>query len=442
MIQKTDRQKAGLAGILLIVTSIALLSQTFGMSKTLDIQDLKQYNYMAVDDHFEGGFSNAKVEVDNDKLVLDCEIVPSNVNWPYCSLSIKIAEGEKGLDLSHYSYFKLWVKFEKPQPHGIRFQVRNYNPEYSNPKDDLSLKYNVVEFYGKTSSYPVTLPLQSFQVPTWWLSLRELPHSVGIPEFTDVRSIDIVTGYTMPPGHYRIEIEKIEIVGKVVDGQKLYLILLLIWGTIGLLYLVLKLTGHKRKTGGEGKRSRELDALSDLLQEKADALQDKLFIDTTTGALEKNSLSRLFERNNEAELRFRLALMFIDIDNFDRVVLHYGQPLADKILAKFATLINDTTRMSDTVARWGDHEFLLVCTRTELANATILAEKIRVKVEQETWPENIKITASIGVAVLNSDSPLDLIRDAEKALGSARAQGKNKVVSSTPHMAEKAKAAH
>ena len=241
MVMRQARKKVGLAAMLLFVTAVVLIVQATGLQKTRVIDPIQDFSYSIIDDRAEGGASVGEIQVVDNKLIIKCEIIASQVKWPYCTLSINLVKNDQGVDLSGYTNFKLWIKYVEPRDSGIRFQVRNFDPAYSSRTDDLSLKYNSIEFYKKNSTYPVVVPLQSFQVPTWWLVLRELSPENGVPEFTNVHSLDVATGYVISPGKYEIIIERIELTGKFISGQHIYLLLLVIWGALGLFYVIHKL---------------------------------------------------------------------------------------------------------------------------------------------------------------------------------------------------------
>ena len=101
-------------------------------------------------------------------------------------------------------------------------------------------------------------------------------------------------------------------------------------------------------------------------------------------------------------------------------------PEQDEILQKFVTSIDNTCRSSDTVARWSTEEFLLVCPDTELSQAIDVANKIRETIQEASWPNDIKITCSSGVAQMYDEDLNDLIARANKALYKAKITGSNR----------------
>lgn len=430
-----ERRKAGLAGILLLVTTLAVLLQTIGLEKTMVIDHTTDMLYSPLDDRPVGGDSIASVEVIDNKIVLNCEIIKKGYQWPFCSISIKLEEGNNGIDLSSYSYFKLWIKYRTPQDTGIRFQARHFDPDYSRYEDESSLKYNTIEFYAKSSNYPLIVPLEQFQVPTWWMVWKELSHEDGAPDFTNVYSLDVVTGYTVEAGDRTIEIERIELVGELISGQDLYFILLVIWGTLGLFYFVDKMISFNRRSA-DGEHKEELAALSRLLDAKSEELEHTLSRNPETGALDQESILDLFKGAERSETSLDLSLMFVGIDHFEVLLERYDENLCNQVLAKTSKVLFENIRNSDLVARWGEKEFVLICPHTELTYAAQLAEKLRNLIEEAEWPNDVPITASFGVAEKLDESPMEFIGRATKALKAAKAQGRNKVVTATAHMVE------
>lgn len=240
MILKHEKHKAGLAGALILVSTLALILQAIGLNKKIVIDHNTELEYFALDDRAMGGASVANVKVVDNKIKLECHIAESSYGWPFCSLAFRLTDGKTGVDLSSYSHFKLWIKYETPDEHAIRFQARHIDPKYSSADDESSLKYNTIEFYQDKSNYPLIVPLNRFQVPTWWMVWKELSYEDGGTDFTNIYRLEVVTGYVISPGEHNMIIERIELVGDLISGQDLYLGLLLIWIIIGVFYLINK----------------------------------------------------------------------------------------------------------------------------------------------------------------------------------------------------------
>jgi diguanylate cyclase (GGDEF)-like protein len=125
-----------------------------------------------------------------------------------------------------------------------------------------------------------------------------------------------------------------------------------------------------------------------------------------------------------------VALMFLDIDGFKEVNDRHGHHIGDALLRQVAERLVGTVRESDTVARLGGDEFTVILEggrRVEDAGQVAtnvlkaLAEPYRV------GREDITVTSSIGVAAfpLDGETAADLLKGADIAMYSAKADGRN-----------------
>ncbi|MEE3331210.1 MAG: diguanylate cyclase [Myxococcota bacterium] len=127
-----------------------------------------------------------------------------------------------------------------------------------------------------------------------------------------------------------------------------------------------------------------------------------------------------------------LTLMLIDIDDFKKLNDHYGHAAGDQILKNLARLLTESVRETDVLARYGGEEFVVLSPNTDLEGATILAEKIRLTIEQSAFTidealEPLLLSVSIGVAQYEGNAKR-FFRVADAALYRAKDQGKNCVV--------------
>lgn len=125
------------------------------------------------------------------------------------------------------------------------------------------------------------------------------------------------------------------------------------------------------------------------------------------------------------------SLIFIDIDFFKAVNDTHGHQAGDAVLVWFAGFLSSQLRKSDVVARYGGEEFAILLINTPKVRAIKVAEELRHGIETHSGPatKGIKITASFGVATFGDDAiNVDgLIAKADRALYSAKAQGRNRV---------------
>ncbi|NNB54450.1 GGDEF domain-containing protein [Pseudomonas fragi] len=129
-----------------------------------------------------------------------------------------------------------------------------------------------------------------------------------------------------------------------------------------------------------------------------------------------------------------LSLIMIDIDHFKAFNDNYGHQAGDEALRQVAQTIKaHVRRPADLAARYGGEEFAVVLTETDAAGTRLLAEKIRVAVEQmePANPDTPKLTISLGACTRYAkpgDDQEQLLRTADKALYQAKKRGRNRVM--------------
>ncbi len=140
-------------------------------------------------------------------------------------------------------------------------------------------------------------------------------------------------------------------------------------------------------------------------------------------------LPKLLSLNRRKGTMMHILLM--DIDNFKRINDTYGHACGDAVLIAFAEILKKTTRKSDFCFRIGGEEFVLILNAGTLEGAVTTAEKIRVRVEGERIRfsgAEVSCTVSIGVVKAEKDvDPDELLKMADRALYSAKNQGRNRV---------------
>lgn len=178
-----------------------------------------------------------------------------------------------------------------------------------------------------------------------------------------------------------------------------------------------------------------LRAAFELLAERVAVAWRAATIDTLTGIANRQTvLSRVDEELLRAvRYRRQLSVVMVDLDHFKRLNDTYGHVAGDTVLRQVARRLADHIRTVDVVGRFGGEEFLLVLPETGPDAAAALAEKLRriVAGTPIRLPDGheVTVTLSAGVAggpgdVLEMDA---LVRDADAALYSAKALGRNTV---------------
>jgi len=126
----------------------------------------------------------------------------------------------------------------------------------------------------------------------------------------------------------------------------------------------------------------------------------------------------------------RIALLFVDLDNFKTINDSYGHEAGDKVLSEVARRLVSVARRADTVARLGGDEFIMLCTALrDDDDPRLLGDRV-VRAVAQPFVENaidLSITASVGI-VLSGDpiaDPGQLLQDADIAMYRAKDAGKN-----------------
>jgi diguanylate cyclase (GGDEF)-like protein len=136
-----------------------------------------------------------------------------------------------------------------------------------------------------------------------------------------------------------------------------------------------------------------------------------------------------FERSGE-----EFVLVISDIDNFKTFNDSYGHDCGDFVLVNLANLMRSVLRKQDCIGRWGGEEFLFLMPKTSLEGGAMVADKIRKKIEHETFyyrDIKLNITMTFGVNVYNTITDIDYcINKADEALYHGKSIGKNCVVKS------------
>lgn len=164
--------------------------------------------------------------------------------------------------------------------------------------------------------------------------------------------------------------------------------------------------------------------------------QEKIYTDILTKALNRTG--------GEEELQNRFvqfkkgllpspALFMFDVDNFKSVNDQYGHDVGDKVLISLVKAVQEATRKSDRLFRWGGEEFLLICPGLPATEAKALADNLMEKIRQAQYPAIVplgSISVSMGIAFFSAqDEHQDqAVKRADEGLYQAKGEGKNKAI--------------
>ena len=126
----------------------------------------------------------------------------------------------------------------------------------------------------------------------------------------------------------------------------------------------------------------------------------------------------------------RLALFFIDLDNFKMINDSLGHEAGDRVLVEVGRRLSRICRQGDTVARFGGDEFVMLCNVPDYGVVDAIAKRAVKAISEKVVAEgrDFCITGSIGIVVSDDPSadPGVLLQGADIAMYQAKAAGRNR----------------
>jgi diguanylate cyclase (GGDEF)-like protein/PAS domain S-box-containing protein len=173
----------------------------------------------------------------------------------------------------------------------------------------------------------------------------------------------------------------------------------------------------------------------EILKNANRALEKAAFTDGLTGLFNRRAfdekLAQEFARARRSQEP--LSLLMVDIDHFKLYNDHYGHQVGDECLRQVAKRLKAVAKRStDCAARYGGEEMALILPNTDVNGALELAAQYQAGVRSLHIPHAASskdiVTISIGVATLvptQNERPEDLLADADRALYSAKHEGRD-----------------
>lgn len=164
--------------------------------------------------------------------------------------------------------------------------------------------------------------------------------------------------------------------------------------------------------------------------------------DELTGVANRRKLeeefSKFVSRYSRSQQPFSLILM--DLDKFKKVNDTMGHLHGDDVLQTISEVIAQGLRLTDVLARWGGDEFAIL-TESQLQDGNVVAERVRMSVEQIQWQEQKEfefesdpraaVSVSLGlVQYRDGESFAQLLDRADKLLYLCKQRGGNRIESS------------
>lgn len=183
-------------------------------------------------------------------------------------------------------------------------------------------------------------------------------------------------------------------------------------------------------------RTRALEIANQRLMEIA-------YYDNLTGLPNRALFTECLARSLEAvqaDPDYRFAVLFVDCDRFKLINDSFGHLVGDEVLAKIAQRLATVLNSDDVLARFGGDEFVILLRQVDNTKAAIAVADRLIEAMKPSIPLphlEVFITTSIGIVISN---PIDhqksehILRDADIAMYSAKANGKDRYCVFTPMM--------
>ncbi|HYS02236.1 MAG TPA: diguanylate cyclase, partial [Candidatus Eisenbacteria bacterium] len=146
-------------------------------------------------------------------------------------------------------------------------------------------------------------------------------------------------------------------------------------------------------------------------------------VDDLTGLANRRGFSLLCQHHFDLANRnhLQLRLLFIDVDRFKSINDTFGHQVGDRALADVATVLVQTFRKSDVIARVGGDEFCVLLTQGAAEGARISTERLRASLlaMNLTGDRPYQLSLSVGIGVYDPEQPTsfdELIKRADEAM--------------------------
>jgi two-component system cell cycle response regulator len=185
------------------------------------------------------------------------------------------------------------------------------------------------------------------------------------------------------------------------------------------------LTQMRRKRYNDRLRASVKQTIELAVTDALTGLNNRRYLDNHLRVLFNRSVARGRE----------ISVLITDIDRFKQVNDTHGHDAGDEVLKEFSNRIRAAVRGADLACRYGGEEFVIVMPDTSASVAASVAERLRASIESKPFLLRganlmLNVTASFGISsrVTATETPEQLMKQADRALYEAKNAGRNRVV--------------
>jgi diguanylate cyclase (GGDEF)-like protein len=165
-------------------------------------------------------------------------------------------------------------------------------------------------------------------------------------------------------------------------------------------------------------------------------LEARTFIDEVTGFFNTRYLIHELDHLIPQLLNQggHFSVVFLDLDNFKKVVDTHGHLRGSKVLAQVAQVIHRVLEVDDSLVRYGGDEFIILMPHRSQSSALETTRRLRLTLNQSTFLQDeglsIQVTASYGIASLPEDAQdrEKLLLIADRAMFSSKGRGRDRIM--------------
>ncbi len=168
------------------------------------------------------------------------------------------------------------------------------------------------------------------------------------------------------------------------------------------------------------------------LQEQASLLQYQANHDPLTKLYNRQKFNGDLEIELTRFSRYKnpFSVAMFDIDFFKKINDTYGHDIGDEVLVNISALAEQSLRETDTIARWGGEEFMILLRETSLKNGFQTMDKLRKTIENTVLSDKLEnpITCSFGITECKENEDINsILKRVDVALYNAKNNGRNTV---------------